>query len=99
MSKNPHDQEEHYYVVLRKFLRFAEFQKYKSEKAEGWEEKLGIRKAVKDVINELHGIILEIDTHGMFNGRIKEMSLKAINLFTEITNIEGDKFLKHFILN
>jgi hypothetical protein len=99
MSKNPHDQEEHYYVVLRKFLRFAEYQKYKSEKAEGWEEKLGIRKAVKDVINELHGIILEIDTHGMFNGRIKEMCLKVIKLLTDIMKSEGRNFSNGVIFN
>lgn len=99
MSENPLCQEEHYYVTLRKFLRFAELQKYKAEKAEGWEEKLGIQKAAKGGLTELHNIILEIDMHKMFGGRIREMCLKVIKLLTDIIKSEGGKFSTGLILN
>jgi hypothetical protein len=94
----PRSQEEIYDAMLRGFLQFAEGQIRIAEFDHG-RSKLDNYHFAKDRLNQMYDLVTKIQMHGMFNEHRKEMSLKVINLFTEITKIEGDKFLKHFILN
>lgn len=87
----PRNQEEIYDAMLRGFLQFAESQIRIAEFDHG-RSKLDNYQFAKDRLNQMYDLVTKIQMHRMFNERRKEMSLKVISLFTEITNIEGDKF-------
>lgn len=96
--KYPRNQEEIYDATLRGFLQFAEGQIRIAEFDHG-RSKLDNYRFAKDRLNQIYDLVTKIQMHGMFNEHRKEISLRVINLFTEITKMEGAKFLKHFILN
>lgn len=99
MGEYPHSQEDYYDCLLRGFLQFAESQKRIAELFDHGRSKFDNYRTARDRLNQLYDLVAKIQMHRMFNEHRKEMSTKAIKLYTEITNIEGDKFLKNFILN
>lgn len=98
MNDYSYNQGDYYDAALRGYLQFAESQKIIAEFDHG-RSKLDNYQFAKDRLNQIYDLVTKIQMHGMFNEHRKEISLKVINLFTEITKMEGEKFLKHFILN
>lgn len=95
----PYSQEDYYDAALRGYLKFAESQKGIAELFDHGRDKLDNYRKARDRLNQIYDLVTKIQMDGMFNEYRKEMSLKVINILTEITKIEGEKFLKDFILN
>lgn len=95
----PHSQEEYYDGMLRGFLKFAERKRSSVENLFDWNKKLDSYKHVKGILNQLYGIIANIQMDGMFNESRKGMCIKVIKVVTELTKVKRDIFLETFILN
>jgi hypothetical protein len=99
MNEYPRSQEEYYDGMLRGFLKFAERQRSRVENLFDWNKKLDSYKHAKGILNQLYGIIVNIQMDGMFNESRKDMCIKVIKAVTELTKAKGDIFLETFLLN
>lgn len=95
----PRSQEEYYDGMLRGYLKFAERKRSRVDNLFDWNEKLDSYKHAKSILNQLYGIIVNIQMDGMFNESRKDMSIKVIKAVTELTKVKRDIFLETFILN
>lgn len=84
--------------TLRAYLSIADQQKRASQ-ISTFGNKLDNYRKSKKRLDEFYEFIAELQVEGLLNESRKVMCKKAVNLLIEITKIEGNKFLKNFLLN
>lgn len=84
--------------TLRAYLKIAEQQRRAVEITD-YGNKLDKYRDSKERLNQFHEFIAKLQIEKLLNENRKLMCKKAVNLLMEIAKIEGEKFLKNFILN